>query len=246
MHIELSSIPTWKDESSTSSYPEVYGDFPCDDLINSKISLWKGDSTKLKVDAIVNAANTTLLGGGGIDGAIHRAAGPELVRECRTLNGCPTGQTKVTKAYRLPSRFILHTVGPIGENQELLQSCYQTCLDKIDGVDIRSLAFCGISTGIYGYPVRKACNVALSTIRRWLSNPHNQEKVDRIIFVIFDSESVSAYKKFFPMYFPNCKPVVPSEEEKPSEQSSEPVVNSHHGFSDTSDSDSSASDSDSC
>src|SRR5258707_7092576 len=141
--------------------------------MKSRISVQKTDITKLHVEAIVNAANTSLLGGGGVDGAIHRAAGPELLEECRGLGGCPTGQAKITKGYRLPAKWVIHTVGPIwagGEEgeDELLASCYRSCLDLAEAHGIRSIAFPSISTGAYGFPMERAARITLREIRKYL------------------------------------------------------------------------------
>ena len=119
----------------------------------TKLALWKGDMTKLEIDAIVNAANERLMGGGGIDGAIHRSAGPQLMNECRTLGGCKTGNTKITKGYKLPAKHVLHTVGPIGEQPEALSSCYRTCLDLAVESGLKTVCFCCVSTGIYGVSI---------------------------------------------------------------------------------------------
>lgn len=156
------------------------------------LELTVGDITTEQVDAIVNAANETLLGGGGVDGAIHRAAGPELLEHCRTLGGCPTGQAKVTPGFRLPARWVIHTVGPIwhgGHQQEpaLLASCYRESLARAGEVGARSVAFPAISTGVYGYPIAPATQIAVDTVR---STPTN---VELIRFVCFNDEALSAY-----------------------------------------------------
>lgn len=140
----------------------------------AKIEVVEGDITKLTVDAIVNAANSSLLGGGGVDGAIHRAAGAELVHECRLLGGCKTGQAKVTRGYKLPANWIIHTVGPVwrgGSNgePELLADCYRNSLDRAREIGARTVAIPAISTGIYGYPVEEAARVAVATVREELA-----------------------------------------------------------------------------
>lgn len=170
--------------------------------LNDTISTIQHDITKLEVDVIVNAANTSLLGGGGVDGAIHRAAGPDLLDECRTLHGCKTGSTKITDAYKLPCKKILHTVGPIYKNQEesepLLRSCYRTCLELAVDNDCKSIAFCGISTGIYGYPPPAAALAALRELRSFLTRNPKGKKLERVIFCSFDQKDVDAYARYLP------------------------------------------------
>jgi len=151
-----------------------------------------GDITKLEVDAVVNAANATLLGGGGVDGAIHRAAGPRLLEYCRTLGGCETGQAKVTPGFNLPARWVIHTVGPVwrggarGE-PELLASCYRESLARADDVGAATIAFPAISTGVYGYPLEEATSTAIETVR---STPTD---VAEVTFVAFDPKTLEAY-----------------------------------------------------
>lgn len=138
-----------------------------------KISIDSGDITKLKLDAIVNAANKSLLGGGGVDGAIHRAAGGELLAECRTLHGCETGEAKITKGYNLPAKHVIHTVGPIysGSSQDpvKLAACYRNSLELAKANDVHSIAFPAISTGVYGYPKEDAAEIAVKTVKAWLA-----------------------------------------------------------------------------
>lgn len=162
-----------------------------------KISLIKGDITKITADAIVNAANNSLLGGGGVDGAIHRAAGKELLAECRTLNGCATGDAKITKGYLLPASFVIHTVGPVyrgGNNgeAELLASCYRRSLELAVENKLNTIAFPNISTGVYGYPKPEAANIAIETVRKFL---HLSAEIEEVIFCVFDEENYLLYKK---------------------------------------------------
>lgn len=162
-----------------------------------RIELSREDITRLNVDAIVNAAKNSLLGGGGVDGAIHRAAGPELLTECRTLSGCPTGEARITKGYRLPTRHVIHTVGPVwngGKQNEdvLLASCYRESLKLAQDNNCRTVAFPNISTGIYGFPKERAAKIAISTVNEFLKKNPLPEKV---IFVVFDEENYRIYQQ---------------------------------------------------
>lgn len=163
--------------------------------MTGRIELVEGDITKLAVDAIVNAANSSLLGGGGVDGAIHRAAGPELKEECRGLGGCPTGEARITRGYRLPARHVIHTVGPVwhgGGNGEdaLLASCYRSALLLAEKHGLKSVAFPAISTGAYGFPVARAAGIAVRTVREQLASARS---VERVLFVCFGPEAKQAY-----------------------------------------------------
>jgi len=162
----------------------------------AKVDIVRGDITTLEVDAIVNAANTTLLGGGGVDGSIHRAAGLELRAECRTLGGCEPGEAKLTRGYRLPARFVIHTVGPIwrGGNHgepETLASCYRNSLELAGENAIQTIAFPAISCGAYGYPIQEAAEIALKTTREFLANT---DKIDKVIFVLWGEDIFDAYR----------------------------------------------------
>jgi O-acetyl-ADP-ribose deacetylase len=160
------------------------------------IEIWRGNITKLEVDAVVNAANSSLLGGGGVDGAIHRAAGPDLVHECRLLGGCKTGQAKITGGYKLPAKHIIHTVGPVrrgGTNQEdaLLEACYQNSLDLAASRGLKSIAFPAISTGIYGFPADRAARIAVATIRAHLEKASS---LHRVALVAFEDTTETLYR----------------------------------------------------
>lgn len=158
----------------------------------------QGDITRLSVDAIVNAANSSLLGGGGVDGAIHRAAGPELLAECRTLGGCPTGEARLTRAYRLPARFVIHTVGPVwhggGHGEpELLASCYRESVKLAVANAVATLAFPSISTGVYGYPVERAAGIAVASVRAALSE--DAGSLEEIVFCCFSAHDLHVYER---------------------------------------------------
>lgn len=163
----------------------------------NRIELIKGDITTMDVDAIINAANNSLLGGGGVDGAIHKAAGPELYNECQKLKGCETGKSKITRAYNLKARYIIHTVGPVWyggykDEPELLASCYTSSLELARDNKLKTIAFPGISTGVYGFPKDLAAMIAVNETKRFLNRNQRPEKV---LFVAFDDDSFETYRK---------------------------------------------------
>lgn len=183
--------------------------------VNRRVSLVRTDITSLAVDAIVNAAKNSLRGGGGVDGAIHRAAGPGLVREClaRYPDGCDTGDAVITAGHNLPARNVIHTVGPIYQSQAasepLLRSCYQACLRTAVENDCATIAFSGISTGVYGYPADNAAHVACSVVRDFLEQQDTEGKIQRVIFVTFLDKDVNAYNSVLPLYFPPAENELP-------------------------------------
>jgi len=164
---------------------------------HDRIEIQQGDITRLNVDAIVNAANSRLLGGGGVDGAIHRAAGPELLAECQTLGGCPTGEARITKGYRLPARHVIHTVGPIyqsrPEDARLLTNCYVNSLALAAERQLTTIAFPAISCGVYGYPIAAACKIAIDTTLDVLAA---HPEITRVVFVLFSDNHRRIYKDY--------------------------------------------------
>jgi O-acetyl-ADP-ribose deacetylase (regulator of RNase III) len=162
--------------------------------MDKKIEVFKGDITEVRVDVIVNAANSSLLGGGGVDGAIHRTAGPDLLAECRLLGGCKTGHAKVTKGYKLPAKYVIHAVGPVwrGGNADedvLLASCYRRSLDLADQLNVKSIAFPAISTGVYGFPKIRAAKIAVTEMRNYTGG------IESLLLVCFDGETADIYRE---------------------------------------------------
>ncbi len=167
--------------------------------MNPKFEIQLGDITRQITDAIVNAANESLMGGGGVDGAIHRAAGPELLAECRTLGGCPTGEARITRGYRLSAKWVIHTVGPVWrdgrqDEDELLAGCYRKCLELAMTRSIKTIAFPSISTGAYGFPVQRAAKIASTQIQAFLCG---NDLIEKITMVCFDAKTLQAYQRAF-------------------------------------------------
>lgn len=165
----------------------------------AEIKILKGDITKLDTDAIVNAANTSLLGGGGVDGAIHRAAGPELLEACRQIGGCPTGEARITKGYRLPAKYVIHTVGPVwhggGKGEaELLAGCYSNSLRLAADSGVHSIAFPAISTGVYGYPFEPASRIAIRTVDDFLKSPRS---IEEVVFILYGNRDYEGFRQIF-------------------------------------------------
>lgn len=164
----------------------------------SSINIVRGSVVEMETDAIVNAANNTLLGGGGVDGAIHRAAGPQLLEECYDLGGCDTGDAKITKGYALKARYVIHTVGPVysesrkAKSAKLLTSCYSRCMEIAYENKLHSISFCCISTGVYGYPLREASEIAVKTVKEWLK-AHEDAEID-VYFCCFNDREYEVYK----------------------------------------------------
>jgi len=201
--VELKDIEPWSLQSKKLKVVEKESKFQVDEELNNKVALWHGDITTLELDAIVNSANESLMGGsGGIEAAIHKAAGPRLLSECGALHGCETGQVKISRGYDLPSTYILHTVGPVDENPEVLEACYNGCLDLLEKNKIKTVAFCAVSTGVFGFPIEPATRIALSTVRRWLETGNNRTKVNLVVFVLYKDRDNACYEQIMPEYFP--------------------------------------------
>lgn len=168
-----------------------------DKAIRQAIEPCMGDITKLDCDVIVNAANTSLLGGGGVDGAIHRAAGPSLLEECRTLGGCPTGEARITKGYNLPARYVIHTVGPVysgkPKDSVLLAGCYRESLNLAIKKKIKTMAFPAISCGVYGYPIEEACKIAVDTVCEFIMQ---HPSIQKVLFILFSDSDERVYKDY--------------------------------------------------
>ncbi|XP_061766554.1 ADP-ribose glycohydrolase MACROD2 [Nerophis ophidion] len=208
-YISLDKIPTWREDNYAESKEEG-GLLTGGGGLNDKVSLYKGDITVLELDAIVNAANSSLLGGGGVDGCIHKAAGPCLYDECQTLNGCDTGKAKITCGYDLPARFVIHTVGPVARGHvgptetNDLTSCYQNSLRLVKEYGLSTVAFPCISTGIYGFPNDPAADIALNTVKRWIEE--NPNSITRVIFCVFLETDFTIYKKKMSFVFQDNTP----------------------------------------
>ena len=171
--------------------------------MKEKIEIVEGDITKQEVDAIINAANTSLLGGGGVDGAIHRAAGPELLEETRKIGGCPTGEARVSKGYRLPAKWVIHTVGPVwrgGQKNEetLLANCYRNSLQEAVKIGAKTIAFPGISTGVYSFPLERATEIAMTEAKKFLES---HETIEEVVFVCFGEKALKTYQDVFARVF---------------------------------------------
>ncbi|XP_078057075.1 ADP-ribose glycohydrolase MACROD1-like [Mustelus asterias] len=203
--VTLDEIQTWKDLAEEEKLKQPSTHYAKDDIMNQKLSLLQEDITKLEVDAVVNAANSALMGGGGVDGAIHAAAGPLLQKECSTLGCCDTGDAKMTSGYCLPAKYVIHTVGPIVQGKErlpekALRSCYIKSLNLAVDNSLRTIAFPCISTGVYGYPNGQAAETVLKTVREYLEE--HKDSFDRIIFCVFLKFDHNLYKEKMPFYFP--------------------------------------------
>ncbi len=210
--VELSAVPAWDDHYTAAraagqlqliKRPTVMkGTYKINPEINKKISLWKGDITALAVDAVMNAANDKLMAGGGICGAIHSAAGHELSAACDKIGFCETGNTVITPGFQMYAKHVLHSVGPRGERPQLLAKAYKSALELCLTNQLKTFAFCCLSTGIFGYPSEKAVFVALRTVRAWLENQSNRDNIDRVIMCVFSEDDVWLYNHLMPLFFP--------------------------------------------
>ncbi|XP_039639360.1 ADP-ribose glycohydrolase MACROD2 isoform X3 [Perca fluviatilis] len=216
-YICLDKIPSWREENRPNG-KEDGKELTGGGGLSDKVSLYKGDITVLEVDVIVNAANSSLLGGGGVDGCIHKAAGSCLYDECHSLNGCETGKAKITCGYDLPAKYVIHTVGPVARGHvgstetNDLTSCYQNSLRLMEEYDLSTVAFPCISTGIYGFPNEPAADIALNTVKSWIEQ--NPDKITRVIFCVFLETDFAIYKKNMSVIFPDNDTEVAEEQLK--------------------------------
>jgi O-acetyl-ADP-ribose deacetylase (regulator of RNase III) len=202
-NVLVSYILTWPTTKGLRCFQNRYDTKERGGSMEERVKILEGDITKQEVDAIVNAANTSLLGGGGVDGAIHRAAGPELLEETRKIGGCPTGEARVSKGYRLPAKWVIHTVGPIWagghrNEEKLLASCYRNCFKAAVGLGVKTIAFPSISTGAYGFPLDRATQIALKETKEFLQT---NETLETVVFVCFGERVLRTYKDAFASVF---------------------------------------------
>jgi len=222
--LKLSSIKTLQESYKAGVLRAVKSHkYPHKSTLLDRVSVWQGDITTLELDSIVNAANSRLGGGAGVNGAIQSAAGPELLRECRTLGGCKTGSAKITKGYDLPAKHVIHAVGPIYSSRDVeeeaaqLRSCYEISLQLAVHNELKHIAFPSLSTGIFGYPIDDATNIALDATRRFLDTPDG-DKLDRVIFVVWSDRDRDVYRDLVPHYFPGSQEEEPTEEQSAEDQ----------------------------
>ncbi|GFU01341.1 ADP-ribose glycohydrolase MACROD1 [Nephila pilipes] len=198
--VTLENIPTWVEYSAKVKKKKLTSAYKKDERLNKKVSIFVGDITVLEIDVIVNAADPIFLGCGGVNGAIHEAAGKFLRAECVKLNGFPPGEAKITGGYKLPSKYVIHTAGPIREKPDILTNCYFNSLNLAQENGLKTIAFPCISTGLFEYPNQYAAEVALKTVREYLEK--NEASMDRVIFCLFLSEDVAIYESLMQRYFP--------------------------------------------
>ncbi|XP_077283700.1 macro domain-containing protein CT2219-like [Arctopsyche grandis] len=214
--LTLQEVPPWVEEVSRQS-PSLDSDVnifkaggmvldaSLNVILAHKVSLWNGDITQFEVDAIVNAANTRLLGGAGVDGAIHRAAGAYLLEECESIRGCPTGEARISGGYQLPAKYVIHTVGPTNKSAELLKNCYRSCFALQRANELKTIVFPCIGTGVYNFPNIEAAHIACSTSREFLEEDAKEHggSVERIIFCTFEPKDFKIYQSVIQLYFPH-------------------------------------------